>query len=320
MTKGSWVWTPLLLVALAAGSYAAYRWLSPSALPDGFLYGGGRIEGTEVTIASEVTARVLDSALVEGMTVRAGQELVRLDAKDLKTQLDRARAESEAADRERDRLRKNLVTARHHVENARVDDDRYATLARDGRISAQRRDEAANALSEAEGRVEALEVSLVQANAHIEASEKSVELAQSQLGKTAIAAPLSGTVLTKSIEPGELATPGRPIATLVDLTRMEVKIYVPEKDVGKLRLGNEARIRTDAFPDRPVAGKVSRIDQQAQFTPRDIHVPDERTRLVFGVTLAVDNPEGQLKPGMPVDAWVRWNAGAPWPAELVVPR
>ena len=320
MTKGSWVWTPLLLVALAAGSYAAYRWLSPSALPDGFLYGGGRIEGTEVTIASEVTARVLDSALVEGMTVRAGQELVRLDAKDLKTQLDRARAESEAADRERDRLRKNLVTARHHVENARVDDDRYATLARDGRVSAQRRDEAANALSEAEGRVEALEVSLVQANAHIEASEKSVELAQSQLGKTAITAPLSGTVLTKSIEPGELATPGRPIATLVDLTRMEVKIYVPEKDVGKLRLGNEARIRTDAFPDRPVAGKVSRIDQQAQFTPRDIHVPDERTRLVFGVTLAVDNPEGQLKPGMPVDAWVRWNAGAPWPAELVVPR
>lgn len=320
MLKRSWAWTPILLVALAAGSYAAYRWLAPPTLPDGFLYGGGRIEGTEVTVASEVTARVLESTLVEGASVSAGQELVRLDAKDLKTQLDRALAERDAAGRGRDRLRIDLQTARHHVKNSRIDDERYATLARDGRISAQRRDEAANVLSEAEGRVEALEASLVQANAQVEAADKSVELAKSQLGKTAITAPLSGTVLTKSIEPGELATPGRAIATLVDLTRVEVKIYIPEKDIGKLRLGNAARIRTDAFPGQYLEGEVSRIDQQAQFTPRDIHVPEERTRLVFGVTLAVGNPKGQLKPGMPVDAWVRWDPTVKWTAELVVPR
>lgn len=320
MLKRSWVWTPIFLVVLAAGSYAAYRWLAPPALPDGFLYGGGRIEGTEVTVASEVMARVLESALIEGASVSAGQELVRLDARDLQSQLDRAVAERKAAMRERDRLRRDLDTARHHEKNARIDDERYARLVLDGRISAQRRDEAANVLSEAEGRVEALATSLVEADAHIVAADKSVELARSQLSKTAIAAPLSGTVLTKSIEPGELATPGRPIATLVDLTRVEVKIYVPEKDIGKLKLADEARIRTDAFPDRFIAGTVSRIDQQAQFTPRDIHVPDERTRLVFGVTLTVGNPEGQLKPGMPVDAWVRWDAAVKWPAELLVPR
>lgn len=320
MLMRSWIWTPLLLVILAAGSYAAYRWLAPPTLPDGFLYGGGRIEGTEVTVASEVSARVLDSALVEGAEVQRGQELVRLDAKDLQTQLERVLAERESARRERDRLQRDLQTARHHAANLRVDDERYATLVRDGRISVQRRDQAANALAEAVGRTEGLETSLVEASERIEAADKSVELAQSQLGKTSIAAPLTGTVLTKSIEPGEFATPGRPIATLVDLTRIEVKIYVPEKDVGKLRLGHEARIRTDAFPDRFIAGSVSRVDQQAQFTPRDIHVPDERTRLVFGVTLAVDNPAGLLKPGMPVDAWVRWDAGVDWPADLVVPR
>ncbi len=320
MTMRRWIWTPLLLVILAAGSYTAYRWLAPPSLPDGFLYGGGRIEGTEVTVASEVSALVLESALVEGAEVKQGQELVRLDARDLQTQLERVLAEREAARRDRDRLRRDLQTIRHHVANLRIDDERYATLARDGRISAQRRDEAANALAEAMGRAEGLETSLSQAGKRIEAADKSVELAESQLARTSVAAPLTGTVLTKSIEPGEFATPGRPIATLVDLTRVEVKIYVPEKDVGKLRLGNEARIRTDAYPDRLLAGAVSRIDQQAQFTPRDIHVPDERTRLVFGVTLAVDNPAGELKPGMPVDAWVRWNAGRTWPADLVVPR
>lgn len=320
MLKRTWIWTPILLVALAAGSYLAYRWLTPPALPDGLLYGGGRIEGTEVTVSSEVTARVLESVLIEGMEVRAGQELVRLDAADIRTQLDRARAEREAAVRERDRLQRDLGTAQHHLKTARTDDERYAVLARDGTISIQRRDQAANMLAEAEGRVQTLQASMVQANARIEAMDKTVQLAQSQLGKTVIAAPQAGTVLTKSIEVGELATPGRPVATIVDLTRVELKIYIPERDVGKLRLGNDVRVRTDAFADRYIPGLVSRVDQDAQFTPRDIHVPDERTRLVFGVTIAIDNPEGQLKPGMPADAWVRWSPATPWPVELVVPR
>jgi len=320
MLKRTWLWTPIALVALAAGSYGVYRWLTPPVLPEGLLYGGGRVEGTEVTVASEVAARVLESALVEGLTVRAGQQLVRLDDADIKTQLARAQAEREAAVHERDRLQRDVRTAEHHLGNARTDYQRYAALAQVGTISVQRRDQASNALAEAQGRVDTLTATVTQAKARIEATDKSVELAQSQLGKTVIAAPLFGTVLTKSIEVGELATPGRPIATLVDLTRAELKIYIPEKDIGKLRLGNEARIRTDAFPERYITARVSRIDQQAQFTPRDIHVPDERTRLVFGVTLALDNSQGQLKPGMPADAWIRWNPATAWPLQLAVPR
>lgn len=320
MLKRTWIWTPILLVALSAGSYAAYRWLSPPVLPAGFLYGGGRIEGTEVTVASEVTGRVLDSRLVEGGLVRAGDTLVLLDTSDLRTGSERAQADHEAALRERDRLQRELRTARHHLETAQTDDRRYATLASEGTIALQRREQAADALAEAQGRVEALQTALAQSTARMEALEKSVELAQSQLAKTTIMAPISGTVLTKSIEIGELATPGRGIATLVDLARVELKIYVPESEIGRLRLGNDARARTDAFPDRYLAARVSRIDSQAQFTPRDIHMPDERVRLVFGVTLALDNPQGLLKPGMPADAWVRWDTAVAWPAALVVPR
>lgn len=320
MWKRTWLWTPFVLGALAAGSYLAYRWLTPPGLPEGLLYGNGRIEGTEVTVASEVAARVLESALVEGAGVRAGEMLVRLDEADIKTQLARAQAERSAALRERDRLQRDLRTAEHHLKNARTDDARYATLARDGTIPVQRREQAANVLAEAEGRVEALTTAMIQASSRIEAMDKTVQLAQSQLEKTVITAPLTATVLTKSIEAGELAMPGRSIATLVDLTRVELKIYIPEKDIGKVRLGNEARVRTDAFADRYVAARVSRVDQEAQFTPRDIHVPDERTRLVFGVTLELDNPQGQLKPGMPADAWLRWDPALAWPDPLVVPR
>lgn len=320
MLKRTWLWTPILLVALAAGSYAAYRWLTPPTLPEGLLYGGGRIEGAEVTVSSEVAARVIESALIEGASMRAGDVLVRLDAKDIEAQRDRARAEREAALRERERLARELTTADHHLATARRDDQRYEALVREGTIPVQRREQAANILAEAEGRVAALNAALTQANARIEVLDKTVQLAESQLAKTGITAPLSGTVLTKSIEVGELATPGRPIATLVDLERIELKIYIPEQEIGKLRLGNEARVRTDAFPDEYIPARVARVDAQAQFTPRDIHMPDERVRLVFGVTLTLDNPDGRLKPGMPADAWVRWNPAAAWPTELIVPR
>ncbi len=320
MLKRTWLWTPVVLVAIAAGSYAAYRWLTPPGLPQGLLYGGGRIEGTEVTVASEVAARVVESRLIEGAHVKAGDMLVRLESRDIETEQDRARAEREAARRERERLGRELVTAEHHLITAREDDQRYEALLRDGTVPKQRRDLAANALAEAEGRVAALKAAMAQAEASIEALDKVVQLAESQRAKTVIDAPLSGTVLTKSIEVGEFATPGRPIATLIDLDRVELKIYIPEQEIGKLRLGNDARVRTDAFPEQYIPARVSRVDHQAQFTPRDIHMPDERVRLVFGVTLTLENRDGRLRPGMPADAWVRWDPAVEWPAELVVPR
>lgn len=318
--KRSWLWTPIVLAALAGGSYAVYRSLAPPALPDGILYGGGRIEGTEVTVSSEVEARVLESTLLEGKQVRAGDVLVRLDRTDLETQLEEATAKRQAALDARDRLARELATARHHLLSAKSDDARFAALARDGVVPVQRREQAANALAEAEGRIGSLEAAAAEASAQIEALTRAVNLAQSQLAKTLIRAPISGTILVKSIEPGELATPGRAIATLVDLTHVELKVYVAERDIGKVRLGDEARVRTDAFPDQLAGARVSRIDSQAQFTPRDVHMADERVRLVFGVTLALDNPQGELKPGMPADAWMRWRAATAWPAALTVPR
>jgi Barrel-sandwich domain of CusB or HlyD membrane-fusion len=132
--------------------------------------------------------------------------------------------------------------------------------------------------------------------------------------------PAPPTLETRAIEVGELATPGRAVAVLVDLSRMDLKVFIPEKDIGKVELDDPARVRVDAFPDRLFEPSVARVDQRAQFTPRDIHMPEERVRLVFGVTLSLDNPDGVLKPGMPADAWILWQEDAPWPEHLIVPR
>jgi HlyD family secretion protein len=318
--RKTWLWTLIGMIALAAVSYALFLWLLPPALPEGFLYGNGRIEATEVTVSAEVGARVLESNLVEGRTVQANDLLVRLDETDLKTRRKQAEANATAAQRAEAQVARQLDTARHHAQTADADLARYRKLRETGDVSAQMLDRAENQQREARGQVETLAARLAQAAASREAASREVELLRSQTGKTAIRAPSAGTILTKGIEAGELAAPGRTIAVIADLARIEIKIYVPESEIGKIKLNDPARVRVDAFPQRYFEARVARVDQRAQFTPKDVHMPDERARLVFGATLTVDNKEGYLKPGMPADAWVRWKPEAPWPSILAVPR
>lgn len=145
-----------------------------------------------------------------------------------------------------------------------------------------------------------------------EAARARVAEIEAQLVDTRILAPASATVMAKLVEPGELVAAGRPLATLVNLEDLFVRAYVPERDVGKVRLGNPVRISVDAFRDRAFSGKVTEIAQQAEFTPTDVHMKDEREKLVFGVKVAIDNPEGLLKPGMFADVKIKVDPDAPW--------
>lgn len=318
--RKTWLWTLIGMIGLALISYALFLWLSPPALPEGFFYGNGRIEATEVTVSAEVAGRVLESALVEGRTVQKNDLLVRLDETDLKTHLRQAEANAAAAQRAQVQVERQIGTARHHVQTADDDLARYRKLRETGNVSTQMLDRAENQQREARGQVETLTAQQAQAAASHEAAQREVELLRSQVGKTMIRAPAAGTILTKGIEAGELAAAGRTIAVLADLARIELKIYVPESEIGKIKLNDPARVRVDAFPQRSFDARVARVDQRAQFTPKDVHMPDERARLVFGVVLAVDNPEAYLKPGMPADAWVRWKPEASWSDQLAVPR
>lgn len=131
---------------------------------------------------------------------------------------------------------------------------------------------------------------------------------EAQLADTRIVAPVQGTVMAKLVEPGELVAAGRPIATLVDLDELFVRVYIAERDVGRIQLGSAAGISVDAYPARVFPGVVSEVAQQAEFTPKEVHVKDEREKLVFAVKVRIANPEGVLKPGMPAD--VRIDGGA----------
>ncbi len=117
-------------------------------------------------------------------------------------------------------------------------------------------------------------------------------------------APVSGTVLEKNLEAGEMAFPGTPLLVIADLTRPWIKIYVPEKKIGLVKLGQKAHVSVDSYPGKRFEGTVTSIANKAEFTPRTIQTREERIKMVFAVKITLKNPGGELKPGMPADALI----------------
>ncbi len=131
---------------------------------------------------------------------------------------------------------------------------------------------------------------------------------QASLTERQVIAPANGTILSRPVEVGDVVGPGSPIFTMIDMSRLYLKVYIPEPEIGKLRLGDAADITVDAFPNRRFAARISRIHDQAEFTPKNVETADERLKLVFGVELTFVTPDNVLKPGMPADCLIHWHA------------
>jgi HlyD family secretion protein len=149
--------------------------------------------------------------------------------------------------------------------------------------------------------------------AQVTQAEAALAEAQSILNDLIIQAPATGMITTRIVDNGEMVAAGSPLFDIVDLDKLYLKVYVPEKEIGKVRLGLPAQIYTDAFPDKPFLATLRYIASGAEFTPKEVQTPDERVKLVYAVKLYLDaNPEHKLTPGLPADAVIRWQEEAPW--------
>ena len=157
-----------------------------------------------------------------------------------------------------------------------------------------------------EKELSALDAQLRQAHAVLDEAEAAID-------NLTVRAPSRGTVVAKLVEPGEVVAAGTPLLELVDLDRLYLKVYVAGSHMGQLHLGLPARIYLDAFPDEPFPAQVRYIASRAEFSPKEVQTPDERTKLVYAVKLyATANPEGRLTPGISADAVIRWKDDVPW--------
>ena len=139
--------------------------------------------------------------------------------------------------------------------------------------------------------------------------------AQANRSDLIVVAPFDGTIATRTAEPGEVVQAGTPIVTMLDMTKVYLRGFVPEGQIGKVKLGQAARIYLDSDPSKPLEAFVSRVDPQATFTPENTYFRDDRVKQVVGVKLQVKTGIGYAKPGMPADGEILVS-GDKWPLEV----
>ena len=122
-----------------------------------------------------------------------------------------------------------------------------------------------------------------------------------QLNKLQVRAPSAGVIMTRDVEPGEVVQPGVPLLTIGQLDQLTITVYLPEDRYGQVNLGDTAQVSVDSFPGQAFTARVTRIADQAEFTPRNVQTQEERSSTVYAVQLSVDDLAGKLKPGMPAD-------------------
>lgn len=144
-----------------------------------------------------------------------------------------------------------------------------------------------------------------QARARLQQSKEALLLSETRLSYTTLVSPLSGIALSENVEPGEYVSPGTPVVTVGDLTKVWLRAYINETDLGRVKVGQRARVTTDTFPGKRYEGIISFIAPRAEFTPKNVQTAKERVKLVYRIKVGLPNPHMELKPGMPADAEIQ---------------
>jgi membrane fusion protein YbhG len=140
-----------------------------------------------------------------------------------------------------------------------------------------------------------------QAQGALNQAKANLALLDTQLKKLTVYAPMDGVILARNVEPGEFVQPGASAVTMADLADLTITVYIPEDRYGEIHIGQEATVTVDSFPGETFTAVVSKIADQAEFTPRNVQTVEGRSATVYAVKLAVNDPEGKLKLGMPAD-------------------
>lgn len=341
----------VLVVVAAAGGYYAWTKLHQTGPGAGFASGNGRIEATEIDVATKLAGRVDNILVDEGDFVEVGQLVAKMQVPVLEAQRDEARAqhaqaisavasaEAQVAVRESDKAAAlALVTQREsEVDATRRRLARTEELFSKKLLTAQLLDDDRANEHSAQAAVSAANAQVAAAQASIEASK--AEVTRTRFGVTAAAAtiarieadiadsqlksPRAGRVQYRVAQPGEMLAGGGTVLNVVDLSDVYMTFFLPEMAAGKVALGSDVRIVLDAAKEYVIPAKVSFVASTAQFTPKTVETASERQKLMFRIKAQIDRELLSkhlkvVKTGVPGMAWLKLDAKAEWPPELAV--
>jgi HlyD family secretion protein len=291
---------------------------------DPTLVASGHVEATDVRISTKVAGRLERFSVDEGDVVTRRQELAAIDTTDLGLALRQAKADGRqaaaelglrvAGPRKEDigEAGAQVKALESDLEGAQRDLDRMQGLLDRGAGTTKGRDDAKVRRDTAGQRLEAARQALARLNAgsrpeeieaaraRVAATDARIAQLEQQIQDATVTSPVDGVVTEKIAERGELLQVGSGLCIVTDLADAWLTIYVPEPDLGRIRIGQAAQVRTDGGETRQ--GKVTFIASQAEFTPKNVQTRDERVKLVYRVKVGLDNKDGLFKPGMPAEA------------------
>lgn len=349
--KGSIRSTLLLLILIVVVAVMAWRFLHQTGLPTSIVSGNGRIEATEINIATKTAGRIAEVLAGEGDFVKNGAILARMDIQTLLAQKTEAvariryaesvlqtakslvgqraseykaaqavvtqrEAELNAAAKHLKRS-KNLVgegaTPQQEVDDnsARVEGMRAAVVVAQAQVAA------------AQAGINAAKSQVVEAQSLLEAAKATVTRLQAELDDSELKAPRDGRIQYRVAEPGEVLAAGGRVLNMVDLTDVYMTFFLPTEAVGKVALGSDVRLVLDAIPEYVIPAKASFVASVAQFTPKTVETENERLKLMFRVRARIDvavlkKHINQVKTGLPGKAYVKLDPKAAWPVELAI--
>lgn len=312
-------------LALMAGGYVYVRTAANQG-PDSSLRISGNIEAHESVVSFKVQGRIMELPVQEGQYVKQGDLLARLDDDDYRQQVSvdeatvgmrKAELELSVAGsrvQEIQVAKQTLIDARADLELKRAEFRRRQELLAEQGVSDEDIDRAASQLKRAQATYERAkqthdqvvegtrkeEIAVRRAN--LESAREALQMSRLKLNYTVLSAPVSGVVLVRQAELGEVVSAGTPVVTIADVDHLWMRGYLNETDLGRVKWGQSATIHTDTFSDKTYQGRVSFISSQAEFTPKSVETHKERVTLVYRIKIDLDNPNHELKPGMPADA------------------
>jgi HlyD family secretion protein len=317
----------LLIVIIAAAVAGLVYYLLTRNKEEGanLIKVSGNIEATEVDVGFKVSGRIVSRFYEEGDWVHQGKVLAKLDDEDLRNRLEVARATLMSAQARLGKLlagsrpeeirqaEANLHQAQFDLGNKQIQYERMKGLYGRGVISKEAFDNAETGFKVAQAAVQVAtenyqlvkegprKEDIEDARAQLDQARASVKLNETQLSYTTLHSPISGVVLVKSGEVGEVVNPGTSILTIADVENVWLKAYIPETDLSRVKWGQDVIVTTDLRPQKKYRGRISFISSQAEFTPKQIQTEKERVTLVYRIKVDIPNKDRELKPGMPAD-------------------
>jgi HlyD family secretion protein len=333
----------VLVVVLGAAGFTVWKiFFATPPIPENLVLLSGRIEGDDSAVSPKAGGRILEIRVREGDSVNAGDIIAvlideQLGAREaqgraavLQAEAKAKSAQSQVAVLEEQRRQEEDTVAQQEAsyDLAQFDKEAYTRLAktgavseRQGRQAASTADQQAAAVAAAKRRLAGVRMQIAQQQAEIASAEASANQSRAQLAEArenrqdlTVRAPFNGTVATRAAEPGEVVTAGTPLITLIDLSKVYLRGFVPEGQIGKVKVGQAAHVYLDSNPQQAVDAYVARIDPEATFTPENTYFREDRVKQVVGMKVQLTGAVGYAKPGMPADGEIL-VAGDRWPEQ-----